>query len=248
MNSKLKLPEVTLICVTGVQYQESIFALYQSSKKIEFADIKIISPTKPSKLPKKIHHEFPYETKLENINEYNRYMIYNLWRHVSTSHCLVIQADGYVINQKNWDEIFLQYDYIGAPWPISEEAYIDPFGRHQRVGNGGFSLRSQKLLLVPENDNVPWEINDNNFYRHMGVHLYSEDGNICVHNRHIFEKNGCRFAPLEIAAKFSIESPLEDLDQTNPFGFHKLFPNKKLRIRHFIDYSKFKLSHLLKIK
>ena len=59
---------------------------------------------------------------------------------------------------------FLKWDYIGAPWPLSYEAFVDPFGRHIRVGNGGFSLRSRKFLEVPTKVEVPWETNNSNFY------------------------------------------------------------------------------------
>lgn len=244
---KLKLSEITLICVTGINYEKSIYALMQSSNKIDFAEIKIISPTVPEYLPRKIKHEFSYATDLKDINEYNKYIIYELWRHVETRYCLVVQADGYVIRPKNWKNEFLLYDYIGAPWPIEKNAYVDPFGKHQRVGNGGFSLRSKKLLLVPKYDTIPWEVNKSSFYKHMEAELYSEDGNICVHNRHIFEKNNCLFAPIEIAAKFSIESKVEDLFQKNTFGFHKSFPNKYFIIKHFVNFFTFKLKQKMNL-
>ena len=52
-------------------------------------------------------------------------------------HYLVVQYDGFVLDPKRWTSDFLTYDYIGAPWPNYE---------YHNVGNGGFSLRSQKLI------------------------------------------------------------------------------------------------------
>jgi hypothetical protein len=123
----------------------------------------------------------------------------------------------------------LEYDYIGAPWEYNENAYIDPFGNHQRVGNGGFSLRSKKLLDVPKKEHVEWDVNRGDFYKHMNANNFAEDGNICVHNRHIYERCGCKFAPIEVAAKFAHEKPIKETVGIVPFGFHYHLPkNTKL--------------------
>lgn len=153
-------------------------------------------------------------------------MIYDLWRHVTTDFCLIVQADGYVLNPQLWTDDFLNYDYIGAPWRLRKDAYIDPFGNQIRVGNGGFSLRSKKLLAVPNTHDIPWDVNSSDFYKHMDVGLFSEDGNICVHNRHIFEAAGCVWAPLEIAIRFSKEQRIAEKQPGKTFGFHKKIPNK----------------------
>ena len=65
-------------------------------------------------------------------------MLQELHDHISTAHALCIQWDGYVLNAQAWDASFLDYDYIGSVWP--------QFGDGHRVGNGGFSLRSKRLL------------------------------------------------------------------------------------------------------
>jgi hypothetical protein len=48
---------------------------------------------------------------------YSQIVLKGLYPHVATSHVLVIQWDGYVVNADLWDDDFLRYDYIGAPWP-----------------------------------------------------------------------------------------------------------------------------------
>jgi len=229
MNQKAKrqgvpdvlLPTVTLICVSGVNIEDSVYALWRSSRSIKFGAVKIISPHRPSYLPEGFLHEVPHESKLDSIDSYSHYMIYDLWRHVDTDHCLVVQADGYVLDESAWSYDFLRYDYIGAPWRVSENAYLDPWGRHVRVGNGGFSLRSKKLLEIPLKVHVPWDVNSNDFYKHMNAGLFSEDGNICVHNRHIYEGENCEWAPIEVALSFSREKSIEFCFPRKVFGYHK---------------------------
>ena len=52
----------------------------------------------------------------------------------------------------------------------------------------------------------------------------NEDGNICVHNKHLYEKRGCKIAPIEIAKFFSYESPVSENSGIIPFGFHNNLP------------------------
>ena len=138
---------------------------------------------------------------------------------------LLIQTDGFVIFPHQWDDSWLEYDYIGAPWPVAEGCYLDPWENPQRVGNGGFCLMSKKLLSVPDKVEVPWEINDSDFYKMPeGVRNYHGDGNVCCHNRHIYVEQGCKFAPLEVAVKFSQETRLPECDGIVPFGFHYHLP------------------------
>lgn len=244
-SSKLQLPSVTLVCVSGVNIFNSIFALWRSSRKIQFSSVKLISNRRPKLLPSQIQFEKAVATELDSIDEYNKYLIYELGRHVETDYCLIVQADGYVLNPKLWKPEFLEFDYIGAPWPIKDDAYIDPFGNHQRVGNGGFSLRSKKLLELPATKKVPWEVNVGNFYRHEGAGFYSEDGNICVHNRHIYEAEGCRWPDVRLSLDFSVETHVEEYTGAPTFGFHKRFPSLKFRILETIAKFWFRLEFLL---
>jgi len=163
-------------------------------------------------------HKVP---RLRTIDDYNRFVLFELGKSILTSHALIVQSDSYVLDADAWDSRFLEFDYIGAPWPVRADAYRDPWGRPQRVGNGGFSLRSKRLMQLPSIVEVPYDVNSSDFYQHMNAGLNSEDGNICVHNRHIFESHGCVFAPIEIASRFSRELEIIGLDQSATFGFHR---------------------------
>lgn len=220
---KIRLDQVTIVSVAGINYMSAIKAIKKSLKQVDFYDAKILTPTKPRYLSKRIKWEQTPKLRLRapGIDDYSHFVLYDLHKYVESEFCLVVQGDGYVIDSRAWSEKFLEYDYIGAPWPHLPESYIDPFGNHQRVGNGGFSLRSKKLLEVPKSVNVPWDVNKGTFYKHMNAGSLAEDGNICVHNKHLFEAAGCRFAPIEVALNFSRELPVGEYLGQSTFGFHR---------------------------
>lgn len=223
----LSLPNVTLISLAAIGFEKTLAAMRISMEKISFADAKFISPSRPVSLSPRIKWESsgPLRLRSPGVDDYSFYFLYEMWKHVETDFCLVVQGDGYVLNPHLWDDAFLDYDYIGAPWPIKRNAYVDPFGNHQRVGNGGFSLRSAKLLRTPQELEVPFDVNYGDFYKHFGAMSLAEDGNICVHNRHLFESNGCKFAPVEVAARFSQERRVPEIRGLKSFGFHEFRPN-----------------------
>jgi len=227
---KIKIPDVTLICLDNTpKIEQSLNAIYTSIKGIDFGAVKLISSSQLISEYEKslledniLMEEMVFDIK--DINDYSKYCIYELSNHVSTSHCLIVQWDGFVLYPEKWDDEWLNYDYIGAPWEYSENAYLDPWGNHQQVGNGGFSLRSKKLLDVPKNAYIHFDVNWGNFYKHMNASNFAEDGNICVHNRHIYENLGCKFAPLEVAVRFSQEKRIPECEGIVPFGFHYHLP------------------------
>ena len=140
-------------------------------------------------------------------------MVYKLSEYIHTDFALIIQSDGYVINPDSWRDEFLEYDYIGAPFklPTDNFSYRDIYGKIFRVGNGGFSLRSKKLIELANKLNLEWKP----FHG-----FYNEDGFICAMNRHIYEENGCKFAPLHVAKYFSHESDIPENQGLSTFGFH----------------------------
>jgi hypothetical protein len=224
------LSNITLLAIDNTHRIEgTIKAVYTSIQKINFGEVKILtSQVHKKKYEKELSED---NIKLEllnsnisNIDEYSKYVLYNLHSHVNTEFVLLIQDHAFIINPDAWTDEFLNYDYIGAPWQYSENSYITPFGEHIRVGNGGFSLRSQKILKTPLEVDIPFDCTKGNFYKHFNANNYAEDGNICVHNRHLFIENGCKFCPLELAVKFSYEKPIPENYGIIPFGFHYNLP------------------------
>ncbi len=124
-------------------------------------------------------------------------MIRGLADYCLGTHALVVQWDGFVVHPECWDSRFLEYDYIGAPWHALGDA----------VGNGGFSLRSKRLLDALRQLDVP--------------EPHPEDYRICVtHRAELESRFGIRFAPPDIAARFSWEA-VEPPEPT--FGLHGFF-------------------------
>jgi hypothetical protein len=223
----IQLKDVTLVSLAAINYEKTLLAMSISMSGIAFGAAKFISPTTPEKLPPGVSWESsgPLRLRSPGVDDYSKYFLYEMWKHIDTPYCLVVQGDGYVLNPHLWDDEFLQYDYIGAPWPIRKDAYVDPFGNHQRVGNGGFSLRSSKLLRTPQEIDIPFDVNVGNFYKHFNAQSLAEDGNISVHNRHLFEQHGNRFAPVEVAVRFSQELRVPESRGIKSFGFHEFAPH-----------------------
>jgi len=227
----LDLSKITLFAIDNTNRIEgTIRSLYTSMGFAKFGSIKLITSNE---------HIDKYSENLlidgivceemipsiTNIDEYNHYILYDLTNHVETDFVLLTQDHAFVVNPDAWTDEFLEYDYIGAPWAYVDDAFITPFGEHIRCGNGGFSLRSKKLLDLPNKVDIPFHVADkSDFYKMFGSKNTNEDGNICVHNRHIFIENGCKFAPVEIAAKFSYETSVLENKNIIPFGFHYNLP------------------------
>lgn len=155
---------------------------------------------------------------ITSIEAYSEFIIKDLDAYVDTPHVLLVQYDGFILNPRAWTNEFLQYDYIGAPWladQISVEKYNFPkelLGKYI-VGNGGFSLRSKKFLSL-----CAKLAKSGTFETH-----HPEDTVLCVEHRALLEEKGIKFAPVELAKKFSYEGE-NDVNKSwgGQFGFHGL--------------------------
>ena len=221
-NQILDLSRVTLIAVTSVRLEDHVKALEYSARNIKFGAIKIVSDVEPENLPSYITYE--HIDKISNIDEWNYAMIYKLGQYIDTEFAMIVHDDGFIINPQSWRPEFFNYDYIGAPWPLPYDnySYRDINGELIRVGNS-VSLRSKKLIDLPNVLNMEWK----SFHG-----LYSEDGFICVNNRHIYKEHGCKFADIDIAKYFSHETPLPETAGITPFAFHgrNSLPYKKIMV------------------
>lgn len=205
--SKLSLPKVTLVSVSSVAPERNLKALEWCVDLVDFADCKLITDKEIPSDSKRIKVEKC--GLLGSIDEYSKFMIYDLDNYIETPFALVVQPDGVLVNPNSWTDDFLDFDYIGAPWP--EGMFVDDKGENIRVGNGGFSLRSKKLLSFFKDHNIPWVS-----YRGS----YNEDGFISMANLDLLRSRGIKFPSASLAYKFSRELECSDLLQENPFGFH----------------------------
>jgi hypothetical protein len=225
----INIPNVTLLAIDNThRIENTIKAIYTSINEIKFGKIKLITTKENIDKYYSDNSEIEFEEMVYNItdiNTYSKYMIYELHNHVDTEFAINIQDHGFIINPSMWTNEFLEYDYIGAPWSWSKNSYVTPFNEHIRVGNGGVSLRSKKLLEVPLKVDIPFDCTTGDFYKHFNANNFAEDGNICVHNRHLFIEQGCKFAPVELAAKFSYENSVPENQGIIPFAFHFRLPS-----------------------
>lgn len=190
------MPDVTLVAVASVAIEHTLSALLASAAQVEFGQILLLSDREPARLPPSL--EWRPIDRLNSRAEYSRFMLSKLAGHVATSHALCVQWDGYVLDGAAWRPEFLDYDYIGAVWPH----VLD----HYNVGNGGFSLRSRRLLEACSA--LP-----------SGA-VEAEDVLIGRRFRARLEEQGLRFAPADVARQFSYE---RTAPTGREFGFHGAF-------------------------
>jgi hypothetical protein len=206
---KINLPNVTLVSITSVKIEETIKSIEKSCYGTNFGSVKLLT----NEEVKSGSFEVIRIPKID-YEGYSKFVVYDLHKYIETEFALIVQHDGFVTSPDKWDPDFLKYDYIGAPWPLPTDdfSYRDSFGNLIRVGNGGFSLRSKKLLSLPTKLNLEWK-------SYFG--FFNEDGFFTCHNRHLFENEGCVFAPLEVAKYFSHENKIPEIEGIIPFGFHR---------------------------
>jgi hypothetical protein len=209
------LNDITLVCASTINHRLSEAAVTKSIKRIHF-DKKLYFTDKveDSRLKKDV--EVRTIPKFDTLSDYSNFMLFELHQYIETTHALIIQWDGYIASPLAWREEFRDYDYIGAPWYFREndaEFARDMHGRWLDVGNGGFSLRSKKLMryVASKKDKVPeWFKSDH------------EDGVICVALRDELINAGFRFPRRSLAKQFSIEAGVFNRDfwLKKSFGFH----------------------------
>lgn len=213
MAATVQLNEVTLVTITAVNIDQTHAVLQQCLDGMAFGAVKMFCPQMPAAPDPRIQYLRIPEI---DIKGYDWILLRLLHRHIETSHCLIVQEDGFIVAPERWEPEFLAYDYIGAPWLPQIHVWQNPrwvltFDGN-RVGNGGFSLRSKRLLQAVAA--IPAEA--------MTFPVMSEDVVICHYLYDRLTAQGFRFAPLDVAARFAVETEEVVPGQKigNVFGFH----------------------------
>jgi hypothetical protein len=189
---RLRLKDVTLVIADTVCHDLMRMAVDDSIKAVEFGDVIVASN-------RNIGIDGAQQVIIDSLNDktdYSRFIWDTVPNLVSTSHFLVVQWDGFVVNPLAWNDAFMFYDYIGAPWWHNDD---------RNVGNGGFSLRSTRLSkhLLEHCERYPFHL--------------AEDHVLCREYSDSLRSEGFRFADEETARGFSFEM----IDPNMPtFGFH----------------------------
>ncbi len=203
----MMLRDVTLCCADTQHPNLAVRAMRHCMRQVTFA--RAVLFTNPALLTVPADGIIIVPTQLRSRDEYSVFMLRGMLNHVHTSHALIVQWDGWILNPSCWTDEFLRYDYVGAPsldydyLPVPLPADHEKF----RMGNGGFCLRSRRLLQALQ---VP----------DMAA-FHPEDVCICHHHRQRLETEfGLQFAPLHVGARFAYERP----HANHPtFGFHGIF-------------------------
>jgi hypothetical protein len=120
---------------------------------------------------------------------------------IDWSHILIYQTDALLL--RKIDDIYFEYDYIGAPWVLSNHWC------KYNAGNGGFSLRNIKSCIricgKNRNKNIMTQIDRSN-----------EDGFFC-------SQDDFKYPPIdsELHKAFSVER----VNHPFPIGTHQIYHN-----------------------
>lgn len=240
---------LTIVAVTGAQSyaQNSVYAIQRSyfelQKKIPVQKLRclLVSPEKPEVFFDNIQH---LPCKPFGYLEYSLFMVYSLAQFIETSHVLIVQDDGWVLNGNNWQDVFFNYDYIGSPLPI----FVDPNGHTYRdefwyvhngnppegmIGhqNGGFSLRSKKLLEAARKYQLGFDVRPPEYIQTLPFEFkWTETTHQHYEDIYFLEKHqklatlGFKFAPRKLAAEFGFQKLeiqiLEKTDVMQILGCH----------------------------
>src|SRR3989344_8933853 len=196
-NEKRHLPNVTLITFDCVNLKQTLAAADICQRNFSFGAVKILSSI-PSNDPRVV----PVPELLNDWRKYSEFYIREFAKHVETEFALCFHPDSFIANPSAWEDEFLNYDYIGAPWHHLGKVL---------VGGGGFSIRSKRLLdYISKN------------YKRIGGDFHPEDLWICQTAKPFLEKIGMKFAPVELAKRFSKEGDSRGVFWNGEFGWHGL--------------------------
>jgi hypothetical protein len=192
----LDLPNVTLLCVETREPELAHWAIQRCLNEVEFAKV-VLATNLDLVINRKPGLHYVQAPAIKTTKDYSDFLLTDIGQYVKGTHVLIIQWDSFVLHPELWTSEFLNYDYIGPAWPHHPE---------NPVGNGGFSLRSVKLLE---------DIKKPGFTK-----KHPEDYCICVDNK-VFLEQQCdiKIASMHIAEQFAVERTAWH----DAFGFHGFF-------------------------
>ena len=158
-----------------------------------------------------------------DINEFTNWkysellMQESFWNMFTGEKILIYQEDSFLFHNKI--EPFLDFDYVGAPWPMHQDEQESQI--QYGVGNGGFSLRSKSKMIeciqkINWKKDLTFGIKTLNYMKIVHNDSIPED---VFFSKSLIEKNIGKVAPRNIAINFSQELLLSD----DPLGGHNFY-------------------------
>ncbi len=198
--NKLQLPSVTLCCVDCINANRAIRVLEHCKSLVDFGAVKFLTH-----IPTNYEHTIKI-MPLNGLVSYSVFMLSRLHEFIETDNMLIVQWDGFILNPEVFNNDWLKYDYI-APLFIQED----------RVGSGGFSLRSRKMMVDVSKTIPQWDGSWQEAHELQKSLLYYEDGVLSLSPF----ANGYNIAPPMDAANFAQGGNTNPKYYViKPFGFH----------------------------
>jgi hypothetical protein len=196
----LQLPDVTLCCIETREHDLAYLALQDCERLAKFGDV-LVFTDRVGQFERADRRVVPVSDWRAKVG-WSRCFWYDAAPLLRTSHALGIQWDSWVVDPGMWRDDYLHYDYVGAPW-----WYQDGLN----VGNGGFCLRSTKLLRFIRKNRAQFPcITD------------LDDDLYCRKYRPTLEAAGFEWAPQALAQDFAFECVRPDPNARH-FGFHAAY-------------------------
>jgi len=148
-------------------------------------------------------------------SQYSRMLLTkDFWNNFKGEKLLLYQEDTYLFHSNNIEQ-FLEYDYVGASWPVNQDDNING------VGNGGFSLRSKSKMIECINKVDPIKdlklgSSTINYMRSSNNDFIPED---VFFSKSMLDFNIGKVATRDIANQFSQETQV----CFNPIGGHNFW-------------------------
>jgi hypothetical protein len=175
--------DVTLVTIETMYHGLAKRAMEETLARVPFKHAMVFSDQ--DFLPGAKHIKIEHGDMLSYCN----LLLKGMLEHVETPYVIFQQWDAMVHDGSRWRDYFLLNDYIGAVWPWR------PHGTN--VGNGGFSLRSRKLLEALQAPDIQLDP--------TSEHGVQEDNYIAIKHRPWLESKGIVFAPAPVADQFAME-------------------------------------------
>lgn len=198
---KLQLPTVTCMIVDGVNAHRAKNVIEKCKSIADFGAVKLLTH-----LPVDSEHRVEI-MPLNSLVAYSIWCLTEMYKHFDTSHVLIVQRDGWILNPQRWNDGWLKYDYIA---PL--------FVQHDDVGSGGFSMRSKRLMQAAAIRIGEWDGTEEHAQKLQVEKARSyEDGVLSLNMLGM----GFDFAPKEEAGKFGQGGNKNPLYyHPHPWGFH----------------------------
>lgn len=217
------LPNVDLALIDCANPEKALAVINHCSKMFNFGNVKLFTHVELD-VP-----DYIQLIKIDNVDSIEKYSDFclTLNDYINNEYLLLIQIDGFILNPEEWDDNFLNYDFIGAPFPLLDNEPND-------IGNGGFCLRSKFFLEYAS--------------KFQTTHGVPEDRFLIQNNYDKAIEYGIIFPTTEVAFKFSVENylphhPVKDFDANYHFGWHgkhlyELLSAQKPELADLISYLK----------